>query len=773
VIFTVLFLVISGSLLWLIPGEYKLVDAGYASLDSFFQWTPILFLFLIPALSMYTLSGEKKQRTLLLLKSRPFRLNTLLSAKITALFAIALLALLPTVSYAICLGYYGNPDWGAIGASYVGLLFLVAGFISLSVFASGITSNQVIALILGLFFTAFFYFGWDLLAALFPAGKIQLLIKNLSFLSHYRSIQRGLIESNDLFYFLAAGVLFYLFTLKTLGEPLASRTMKTGGVLFLLFLVLSFTFNMRFDSTQDKKYTLQPFIPSLLKKADAPVKIEIYLTGNLNYGFRQLQQATLHLVDDVQSLSPGKITHETVNPYRKGNDFIPELAGKGMNGIAVNERSPEGKISQNILFPYLLIQYKEKEIPVPLLVNQAGKSGAENLNASIENLEYAFAHALQLLFQTESRKILFLEGHGEFTEDYLHDILDGLSYEYTIDRGIISGNPEELNDYDLVVVAGPQTPFAEKDKYVLDQYLMQGGRLLWFVNGVRLHSYEELAHTGETTAMANSLNLDDLFFTYGLRINPVVLQDVQCLRIPLARESESTEFEAKPWYYLALLSPGHLPAITRNLSFVKTEFASTITFVGNDANRKEILLASSPAAHSVPVPAKISLEETRREPDKTWFNESRLPVAVLVSGTFRSLFNNRILPFSKNHTFLSESKPAKMIVVASDELISNELVSAGEGTENLPLGYDRYSGMQFGNRVFVMNIVNYLTDNEGISILKNKSRQLRLLDKQGMQDNYTGLILWNIVLPPALVFIFFGILSIIRTRKIQKKKRKR
>jgi ABC-2 type transport system permease protein len=771
-LFISFFLLLSGCLLWLIPGEYNIPESGYASLAPFFRLAPFFFLFLIPALSMRTFSEEKRQHTLLLLKSRPLHLNTILSAKIAALFCVVCVALLPTLIYVFCLYHYSNPvgnlDLGSIAASYAGLLFLASAFICIAVFASGITSNQVAALILGLLFSAFFYFGFDLSASLFP-GKMQIFIRDLGFLSHYRSLQRGLIETRDLFCFLAVGSLFYILTLKYLGESFLSKTMKTSGVFFLLFLLLSLSFNRRFDWTKDKKYTLSPVLPSLLKKADNQLNIEIYLTGNLNPGFKLLQQSIENLLDDVHSLSAGKINYETVNPYQKGNDFIRELNEKGMKGIAVNERSPDGKISQNILFPYLSVQYKEKEIPVSLLVNQPGKSGAENLNASIENLEYGLAHAFQQLFRTESRRILFLEGHGEWTEDYLHDILDYLSAGYTIDRGVLSGNPSELNPYDLVVVAGPQSPFPEADKFALDQYLMRGGSLLWFVNGVQIYSYDELAQKGETTAKANNLNLDDLFFTYGLRIQPVLLQDVQNLKIPLAVKDSSgnTGFVEKPWYYSVLLFPNDKSEITKSLSPVKTEFASTISWVESNtgSNRTEILLTSSPQAHSVAVPAKVSLNESDLPPDKVYFNESYLPVAVMISGIFQSAFSNRVLPFSHHQAFRKESRPARMIVVASEELISNEVIQTDKGTQAAPLGYDRYSQIQFGNKEFILNAVNFLTDNDGISVLKNKSLQLRLLNKPQIQQDRICLILVNIVLPLALVLIFFGILSIIRVRK--------
>jgi ABC-2 type transport system permease protein len=427
-----------------------------------------------------------------------------------------------------------------------------------------------------------------------------------------------------------------------------------------------------------------------------------------------------------------------------------------MQGISVNERSGDGKLTQNIIFPYALVKYQDRQIPVSLLVNQPGRSGEDNLNLSSELLEYKFVHAIRLITQKESKRIVFLEGHGEFPEETVSEITDRLSYEYTIDRGILSGNPEELNGYDLVIIAGAQSPFSEADKFVLDQYLMQGGSLLCLVNGIQLHEYEELAQTGETLSRVNDLNLNDLFFTYGFRINPVILQDIQSLHIPVATVNDSgkTDYISKPWYYAPLLIPANQSEITKGLSLVKAGFASTISFVGeNTANRKEVLLSSSPYAYTIPVPAIISLSETDRQPDKSYFNEANLPVAVLLQGVFPSVFKNRT-SFTQNYpAYLSESRPAKIIVAASDELIIN------------PLGYDRYSQTQFANTEFILNAVDFLTDNTGMSSLKNKSLQLQLLNKQALQQDRNRIIFINIVLPPLVLLLVFLGLSWIRKRK--------
>jgi ABC-2 type transport system permease protein len=370
-------------------------------------------------------------------------------------------------------------------------------------------------------------------------------------------------------------------------------------------------------------------------------------------------------------------------------------------------------------------------------------------------LQYQLAHAFRLLTQTASKRILFPEGHGEFPDEQLNEMLDYLSYEYAIDRGTLPADPSALDSYDAVVIAGPQLPFPEQDKFILDQYLMQGGSLLWFVNGVRIHSYDELAQQGETLSMDNDLNLNDLFFTYGLRIQPVLLQDMQSLSIPVVLgDTLDRDYVEKPWYYAVLLQPNDRSEITKGLSWIKTEFASTITFTGDRPNRREVLLTSSPHAHSVPVPARISLEEADRKPDPAYFNESHLPVAVGLSGIFPSAFNNRN-SFHTGRRFLKESQPAKIIVVASENII-------GDG------GYDRYSQMQFANKAFVMNVLNFLTDNEGISALKNKSLQLQLLNKQRLQQDSFRVIWFNVVLPPAIIWVLFVILLIMRRRKYGK-----
>ncbi|MCL1938162.1 MAG: gliding motility-associated ABC transporter substrate-binding protein GldG [Candidatus Azobacteroides sp.] len=753
IIFMFLFLAISGCLLWIVPGEYNIPDNGYAALSPFFNIAPILLLFLIPALSMRSFAEEKRMHTFTLLRSRPVSLSAIASAKIAAISLTVAAAILPTLLYAVCIYFYGNPvgnlDWGSVAASYIGLLFLVWAFVCLSVWASSLASNQLIALIIGMLLCSFFYYGFNL------AG-----MEKLGFLYHYQSVRRGLIETQDVCYFLliswiaAALIVPSLLSFQRSFTNIQRWAVPIG---LLLFILLGLCFSFRFDWTKDKRYTLSPISKNILKRIESPLHVEIYLTGKLPPGFRRLQESTLNLLNDFSTQAPQTIDYQLVDPYRQKKDFIAGLKEEGIQGISVNERTANGKITQNVIFPYALIRSRENQIPVPLLVHSMGRSGEENLNLSREMLEYQFAHAIQLITNKKPQRIAFLEGQDEWPEASVSEITDYLSYEYTIDRGKLSGRPNELNIYDLVIVAGPQTLFSENDKFVLDQYLMQGGKLLWLVNGVKIHSRDELVQKGETTSMANDLNLNDLFFTYGIRIDPVVLQDAQCLFFPVAVENESgqTDYVSKPWYYSPLLVPAPAAEITKGLSWVKTEFASVLSFVGDGAKRKEILLTSSPHAHTLTVPASISFAETDRKPDKQYFSESNFPVAALLHAPFTSAFKNRSAFFAKNgDVFLAESQPtAQMIVVASDEII-HDLQD-----------YDAYSQTAFANKDFLLNCVNYLTDTVGVSTLKAKSLQMQLLNKQALQEHYPQVVFINVIFPPLLLIACIGILNGIRRRK--------
>lgn len=769
-IFILIFLIICGCLLWVIPGDYNIPENGYASMVPFFSLAPFLLICLIPALGMRTFSEEKRSHTLSLLFTRPASLHHIIFSKLSAVWLTVLIALIPTVIYVISIYLSGNPvgniDLGSVTASYIGLIFMALCFSGIAVFSSALTSNQTIALIIGLSLSAFLYFGFDLIAGMFSSGKTQLFIRDLGLHARYLSIQKGLVDFGDLWYLLSITTLFFILTNLLLGSKIKSPIPITEIIVFVLFISGSYGFNIRIDCTNDKRYTLSEPSKNILRQVESPIEMELYLDGKMNAGFTRLQKEILNTIDDFNRITKGKIGIKTTNPYVH-EGMVNALNKQNIRGISVNEKDPDGKLSQQTLFPWLRIKYKDSETMVYLLVNQRGRSGEENLNASIELLEYKIAHGIQLVTSGKNRKIVFIEGHGELEESHLEDITDQLSASFQIDRGVMSNKLNQLDDYELVIIAGPQLPYTEEEKFILDQYLMKGGRILWLINGVQLQSPESLAEIGKTISRVNEVNLEDLLFKYGIRINPVLIQDTQCIYIPVnndtTNESSSVKYIFKPWYYAPLLIPNRDNPITKGLPLIKSEFTSSLSFMENknQDTKKQILLTSSAHSHLVRVPELISLQETGREPDNNYFNQSYLPVAALLEGKFNSVFINRIPPTSidtEGRKFLSSGRDTKMIVIASEEIIRNENDPESE-TGYTPMGYDRYSGATYGNAGFIMNAVSYLTDDSGLINLKNKTLRMDLLDKSKIRENKINLILWNVVFPPVIVLLFFLIFS--------------
>ena len=386
--------------------------------------------------------------------------------------------------------------------------------------------------------------------------------------------------------------------------------------------------------------------------------------------------------------------------------------------------------------------------------NISGRSGDENLNSSIENLEYAFTDALRILTQKEVVKVAFLEGHGEAEEHFVYSLTENLSRYYQVDRGVLGSDPNILNDYKVVIIAEPQNEFSESDKFILDQYIMRGGRVIWLIDGV--------ATNGEI-GKPNDLNLTDQLFTYGVRIQPVMLLDIQCATVPIntALEGQEPNFAPMPWYYSPLLMtmPNH--AITRNIAPVKAEFSSYIEKVGeNDSLMGTILLCSSSKTALEKAPMTLSADIVNLSPESPYFAYSYMPVAVLLEGKFKSVYANRLAPeniVTGASKPIKQSENTKMIVVADGSIALNSLQGFASGYEPLPLGYDKYMKMQFGNNDFMLNAVNYLADDSDWMQLRNKKISLRILDKEKVARN-GEFWKWFCISVPVLLLIIISLI---------------
>ena len=515
----------------------------------------------------------------------------------------------------------------------------------------------------------------------------------------------------------------------------------------------------RWDMTDDKRYSISAPTKALLQDLDAPLTITLLLDGEMNAGFLRLQKATQELVEELGVYAAGGYQllgapeQLTTNGY--GN----------LEPTVVHERTHKGQTAQTIIYPYAIVQYHDRSQVVTLLKNQRGLSGEENLNQSIENLEFAFAEAIRSLTQDTIERIAFLEGHDELEERDVYDLTQQLAKYYQIDRGTLGTVSGVLDDYKAVIIADPQMPFSETDKYILDQYIMQGGRILWVVNGVRF-SDDYLASEGYTPIIALDLNINDMLFRYGVRINHALVQDLQCLPVPVdvSHDPNQPNWQPMPWTFAPLLLTSQVSPITRNVAQVTATMASAIDIVGEDDGiRKEVLLATSSASRLTSAPAKVDLSMGG---DGEGFNQAFVPVAVSLEGVFPSIYAHLLPPEKVTLTtpLLRESKPTRQIVVAAGSTIRNDWQQG----QPLPLGYDRYTQMQFGNRDFMVNAVLHLTDDQGWLQLRQKEFTLRLINDQRARQTRIVAQVISIVIPLALLAIVGGAMLILRRKRYVK-----
>lgn len=531
-------------------------------------------------------------------------------------------------------------------------------------------------------------------------------------------------------------------------------------------LALSHIRRVRWDLTDDRHYSLSEATKTLLKQTNAPIEVTLLLDGDLNAGFTRLKKATEELMDEMSVYADLSLTL----PSREGTELQDSL---GLRPIVIHEREQNGKTAQTTIYPYALISYKGRGAVVTLLKNTRGLSGEENLNNSIEQLEYAFAEALHRLQQTELPRIAIIEGHGEPDERYVLDLEQTLSQYFYVDRGAII-IPEQgvdvhlLDGYKAIIIANPQTAFSDIERFIIDQYIMRGGTVLWVVNGVRF-SNDVLQSDGFTPIIPLDLGITDMLFRYGIRVNPALVQDLQCMTIPVnvSEDPQTPNLQPFPWTYAPLLLTSNSSPITRNTGQVMSTFVSPIDAVGGeDGIDKRVLLATSTATRVTATPGEVNLNDL--QPDLEAFRYQYVPVAVSLEGTFNSAFAHRMMPDSivSDEPIRKQSVVTRQVVVGSGSIIMNEV----ERNQVLPMGYDRYNQIQFSNRDFIANVLLWLTDSEGLIQLREKTVALRLLNDKRAHDERARVQAISTISPIAILALLGGVIWIIRKRKYASKK---
>jgi gliding-associated putative ABC transporter substrate-binding component GldG len=499
------------------------------------------------------------------------------------------------------------------------------------------------------------------------------------------------------------------------------------------------------------------------------MQITVYLKGNLNGEFRRLQRETAFLLDEI-NIENREISYRFINPVENGED--EQQVGNlfyqsGMMPENITERK-NGKLTKSTIFPWAVLQYQGKEQKVHLLNKKLNIPVDEMISSSIQNLEYAFTDAITKLTRSRNKKVAVLRSNAELKDDYIADFLESVNDYYLIapfSLDSVASQPQkvfnELKKFDAIIAAKPQEAFTDEEVYVLDQYIMNGGKALWMVESVAIEK-DSLKQNGSTVALPRDLNLLNLFFKYGVRINYEIINDIYSAPIYLTTGSaENTQLNPYPWFYEPLVQPQNNHPITSNLNAVKFEFANKLDTLRNGID-KTVLLQSSPSSRAEGTPREVSLDIINSRPTPEMYPEGNYPLAVLLEGKFTSVYKNRITPIDlKDH--IDEGKVTAQIVISDGDIVRNDV----QRGVPLSLGFDRFTGDTYGNKTFLINSMNYLLGDIELLALRNRVINIPHLDDEKILEN--GL-LWqflNIVLGIVVIIGFSFIILWYRKSRLR------
>ena len=541
---------------------------------------------------------------------------------------------------------------------------------------------------------------------------------------------------------------------------------KWKHIVFLFFglLLLNWLnqgFYQRFDLTQDQRYTLSDVTKNILASIDGSMSITVYLEGEFPAEFKRLQIETLQFLEELKSEN-SKIRIQFIDP--EGDE--ERLVKAGMYPSQLTSRQG-GKLSNVIIFPWAEIFYGKKRTIVHLLPEGILQSQEEQLETAIESLEYSFSDGINKVIKKRDQKIAVLKGNGELDDKFLVSLLTEVSEKHklapiTLDS--VDKSPEAaikvLSNFDMAIVAKPTEAFTEREKLVIDQFIMNGGKSLWMLENTQADT-DSLYNDGKMLAYPRDLNLTDLLFAYGVRINTQLIQDLYAAKIRLATGNvgNQPQFQNLPWFYHPVVSGNPQHPITKNIPPVRFRFANQIDTLENNI-KKTPLLVSSPLTRKIGTPTFIELQSIADEPKQEQYQGGYQLFGVLLEGEFNSMYANRIKPFDATN-FKDKSAANKIIVISDGDIIKNQIVK----NQPYDLPVDKWTGEQFGNKEFLLNSIDYLLDDTGLIDLRNKTLQINLLDKTRALEQRSYWQFLNVAVPLILLGIFgFGFMYL-RKRK--------
>lgn len=566
-------------------------------------------------------------------------------------------------------------------------------------------------------------------------------------------------------------------------------------IIVMVNVIGSFLYT-RFDLTSEKRYTLSDTSKEILSNLDDYVYFRVYLEGEFPAGFKKLRKETKEMLDEFRAYSKF-IDYEFINPSvsndpSERDETYKILYQSGLNPYTATMQTNNG-VQQIMIWPGVLVSFHERELAVDLLSAQSGQRQETILNNSSQDLEYKLISAIKDITEGRSSSVAFIEGHGELNDAEVYDIANTLTKKYTLRRISLDEKMTALTHrdydrdsniivkpiYDAIVIAKPTLPFSEKDKFIIDQYVMYGGKVLWLLDHVKA-DMDSLKSAESMMGTTLDVNLDDQLFKYGVRLNNNLLLAYPCAQIGLVTgQGNNMQSVLLPWYYFPLLSPASQHPIVKNLEAVKSDFTGSLETTTSAPEIQKIpLLKTSDYTKISSAPVYISLNILNERPNAQMFPKKGQVTAYLLNGKFSSLYENRLpaeLLSSNEIAFKNESVPTSMIVVADGDITRNQLAQLDFAKKNnkrvgspLPLGYDQYTNNTYGNKQFIENAISYLVDGEGLINIHSRELKIRLLDMNKINSRQTMWQTVNVVLPTVVIVLFGLVMAFIRKKKYNK-----
>lgn len=530
--------------------------------------------------------------------------------------------------------------------------------------------------------------------------------------------------------------------------------------IILIVNLLTFLVYFRIDFTKEKRFTLNDKTKQILQNNKKEILVTVFLEGEMPSAFKRLRNAAGDLLNDLKAYGKGNVKIEFIDPLynlsaSQRDKTLKNLIELGIKPTNINIKTDAG-FSQKMVFPMALIESDGKRMPVKLLQNLGGNASnyQETINNAIQNLEYIFASSIKKVIEGYNARIGFTEGNGEPKNAYLYDAISSLADSYVVGRiNLNEITKEGLDSMKMLVIDKPAKPFTEAQKYKINYFVMKGGAVVWALDQVKIE-LDSLGDGNPHLATNRTLNLDDMLFEYGARINYNLVADMNCAEIPISVGQQGIQFA--PWLYYPILMPDTSVNLVKNLDGILSKFPGTVDTIGVAGVTKKMILFTSPYNKAYNTPKILSLQIIGQKPDIKEFTDRPKAVGVLLEGKFKSVFVNRPIPENiyENFNPPPQSKPAKMLVVGDGDLFLNQ-VNSTDGSP-YPLGFDHYGQGNFGNKTLLLNVADYFTSDNNLIELRNKVVKIRLLDKTKKTQQKLKWQLVNLIIP-IFVLICFAI----------------